>query len=151
MSVQSKSIGKVTELTIINKIIPGKADQLRQTLAAIQVSPNSPIKKISTIHFARWVIIDNDTRLLFCSNFDGSWEQYLRDFATLAPEGLDAIWQYVEGYPKSQPFEPFANFVRQSQVSVDLFYAAYPDATVKSVLRALDVKTLVDKFVEQVG
>ena len=77
----SKTIGQVTELTVIAPLKPGAAASLRQVLGALQVSPDSPIKQISTIHFARWVVIDNDQRLLFTSNFDGSWETYLRDFS----------------------------------------------------------------------
>ena len=34
---------------------------------------------IETIHFARWVLLDDGT-LVFFSNYDGSWESYLGDF-----------------------------------------------------------------------
>ena len=134
----SVTIGQVTELTVITPIIDGQEQNLKQVLQGIQTAPESPIKKISTIHYARWVIIDNGTRLLFTSNFDGTWEKYLRDFVTLAPEGLDAIWSHCVGYPGAVPYEGFAKYVRDHQVKTDLFYAAYPATSVKHVLKALD-------------
>lgn len=142
----STTIGQVTELTVITPIIEGKADQLRAVLAGIQATPESPIKRISTIHFARWVVINSDTSLLFCSNFDGSLDTYLRDFTQLAADGLDAIWSNCIGYPGAQPYEQFASYVYTHQVKTDLFYPAYPEASVRSVIRALDWKGKTDKY-----
>ena len=55
----SVTIGKVTELTVISPIIEGREQILRQVLQGIHASEESPIRKISTIYYARWVIIDN--------------------------------------------------------------------------------------------
>ncbi len=136
--ITSTTIGQVTEITVITPIREGSVDRLRQVLAGIQASPESPIKRISSIHFARWVIFDNGTRLLFTSNFDGTWEKYLRDFVELAADGLDAIWSNCVGYPGAKPFEGFAKYVQENQIKTDLFYPAYPGASVKQVLKALD-------------
>jgi hypothetical protein len=145
----SVTIGKVTELTLITPITDGKAGQLRQVLQALQIKPDSPIKKISTIHFARWVIFDDDTRLLFTSNFDGNWLDYLRDFSTLAPDGIDLIWGNCDGYPGARQFDEFTAWVRENQVKVDLFYPAYPEATVKDVLKALDWKAKTENYLRE--
>ncbi len=79
-----KTIGQVTGLTCICPLKPGAAVAPAGAGRAADQSPNSPIKQINTIHFARWVIFDNDTRLLFTSNFDGSWK------TTCATFGEDA-------------------------------------------------------------
>jgi hypothetical protein len=50
----SKTIGQVTELTVIAPLKAGAAASLRQVLHGLQISPDSPIKKINSIHFARW-------------------------------------------------------------------------------------------------
>lgn len=152
--VISKTIGQVTELTLIAKLKPGTAPAFKEILAKAQASPNGALfKKLPTIHFARWVIFDNDTRLLFTSNFDGSWEAYIRDFSVEAPDAMDAVFKACEGYPEkgSRDFEAFKQFVRDHQVPTNLFYAAYPDASVKAVLKALAVKKLTDDFVEKLG
>jgi hypothetical protein len=149
----SKTIGQVTELTVIAPLKPGAAASLRQVLNGLQVTPESPIKQIGTIHFARWVIIDNDSRLLFTSNFDGSWENYLRDFSQKTPEGMDRIFGHCDGYPDGgcRDFEAFKDYVAKYQVTTDLFYAAYPETSVKGVIEALRVKKLTDEFLRQLG
>ena len=144
--VISKTVGQVTELTCIAKIIPGKADELRAALNA--VDPNN-LKKMPTIHFARWVIFDNDTRLLFCSNFDGGWEDYLQDFSVNDPEGLDFVFQFCEGWPGAQPFEPFRDYVRAHQIETTFFYPAYPMASFKQILKALDWKNKTDNYMRE--
>jgi hypothetical protein len=55
---------------------------------------------IATIHEARFVLFDDDTRLLFATSFDGSWDAYMDDFATSGPtlQLFDAIFQHAEGY-----------------------------------------------------
>ncbi len=141
-------IGQVTALTLITLIKPGQAPSLRQVLEGLQILPDSPIKRISTIHFARWVIIDNDTRLLFTSNFDGTWERYLKDFSELTPEGLDRIWSHCEEYPGARPYEPFSQWVKKYQIPTTLFYAAYPELTVKEVLRTAAWKRKFDQFLQ---
>jgi hypothetical protein len=149
----SKTIGQVTELTVIAPLKAGAAASLRQVLNGLQISPDSPIKKIGTIHFARWVIFDNDQRLLFTSNFDGSWEGYLRDFSQTTPEGMDAIFGHCDGYPAGgcRDFEAFKEYVGKHQVPTDLFYAAYPESSVKAVVEGLRVKALTDEFLRQLG
>lgn len=151
MDTISKTVGQVTELTVIAPLKPGAATALRQVLNGLQTSPDSPIKKINTIHFARWVIFDNDTRLLFTSNFDGDWVDYLRDFSQITPQGMDRIFGHCDGYPEGgcADFEAFRAYVRKYQVPTDLFYAAYPESSVHAVLQALEVKQLVDDFVRK--
>jgi hypothetical protein len=99
------------------------------------------------------VIFDNDQRLLFTSNFDGSWETYLRDFSQITPDGMDLIFGHCEGYPAGGcgDFEAFKAYVSQHQVATDLFYAAYPESSVKAVLNALRVKSLTDDFLRKLG
>jgi hypothetical protein len=141
----SKTLGKnVTEITVIAPLKQGGAAQLRAVLANLQTNPASPINQIDTIHFARWVIFDNDTRMLFTSNFDGPLEAYLRDFSVKTPQGMDAIFGNCEGYPAGgcADFEAFKAYVREHQVVTDLFYAAYPESTVRAVRKALKVNAL---------
>ena len=57
---------------------------------------------IPTIHFARWLLMENDRRLLFFSNYDGSWASYLGDFVDKANYGLTAIWSNTDRFPPSQ-------------------------------------------------
>ncbi len=98
---------------------------------------------ISTIHFARWVIVDrgilNDSRasyLIFESNYRGSWDSYLDDFVykTLIPMNL--IWGNLEGFPTNgcQDIEMFKQHQRPRQFPAQVYYCAYPELSVQNIL-----------------
>ena len=55
---------------------------------------------IQTIHEARFVLFDDDTRLAFITSFDGPWDAYMEDFFTSGPTLalFDVIFRHVEGY-----------------------------------------------------
>jgi hypothetical protein len=97
---------------------------------------------ISSIHYARWVLIDKGNRLLFMSNYDGSWESYLGDFIDLASVGLNAIWSNTRGYPATRDLvnggaedeDEFKHWARKRQVPTQVWYSAHPDETVQNIL-----------------
>lgn len=107
---------------------------------------------IPSIHFARWAIIDGGKRLLFFSNYDGSWENYLGDFIDKASAGLTGIWSNTEGFPKTRWLvnegatheEPFKQWTRAHQIPTQVWYAAYPASTVTNVLNNADVRRRVE-------
>jgi hypothetical protein len=55
--------------------------------------------KVGSVHDMRFVFFDNDTKLLFASTYDGDWETYINDFATLIPDALDLVFSQAEGWP----------------------------------------------------
>ena len=57
------------------------------------------LARVSSIHFARWVFIDNKRRLVFCSNYDGSLESYMDDFINKVAFGLNVVFSNGIGYP----------------------------------------------------
>jgi hypothetical protein len=96
---------------------------------------------IPTIHFAKWLLIDSGTRLLFFSNYDGSWESYLGDFIDQAAEGLNVAWSCTREYPKTHLLafdgakdeETFKSWGRDCQMPTQIFYSAYPDLSIQAV------------------
>ena len=110
-------------------------------LAGRYVYTNGRLGSIPSIHFARWVAINEGTRLIFFSNFDGSWENYLGDFIDKASEGLTAVWSNTIGFPRSRLLvgagakdeQRFKAYARNSQVLTDVWYSAYRDLTVQNI------------------
>jgi len=98
---------------------------------------------IPSIHYARWLTIDKGRRLLFLSNFDGSWENYIGDFIDKAATGLTAIWSNAYGFPRTRWLtlggardeQRFKAYVRASQVPTQFWYSAYPKLTVVDIRR----------------
>ena len=60
---------------------------------------NRAVDRVGTVHDMRWVFLDNDTKLLFASTYDGDWDPYIDDFATKIPDILDLQFGEVEGWP----------------------------------------------------
>ena len=96
---------------------------------------------ISTIHAARWITIPGTRKLVFFSNFGGSWESYLEDFITRAHGGLTAVWSNSIGFPRAKNLfqqgatdgERFKRYARASMKPTLFWYSAYPDLTTDHV------------------
>jgi hypothetical protein len=118
---------------------------------------------LSMIHYARWVILrDKDFPrlsveqpkeklkygyMLFFSNFNGSWEQYVDSFSAAIPAGLDLLWRKNIGWPTAVPEQPFHRYVEFNQVWTDYYYSAYPMAASNDVKAAKRVKDRLRKMV----
>lgn len=134
-------------LTAITTVIPGKEDQLKAVLEGVSkriaTGGPSPLDDVGTVHFARWLLFPSGerTQLLFTSNFDGPWEDYIHDFVVNAWESFDAIYSNCEGYPQggARDEAAFKEFVRKHELPCQVYYRAYPNATVKEVQRALRI------------
>ena len=89
---------------------------------------------INTIHFARWVLLPGTNRLMFFSNYGGSWESYLEDFIAKASAGLTGVWSNTDGYPRTRWLfldgardgDRFKRWARRQQVPTLFWYTAYP-------------------------
>jgi hypothetical protein len=96
---------------------------------------------ITTIHFGRWVLLD-DRRLLFMSNYDGSWESYLGDFIDKQAPWLTAVWTNTVGFPPTELLfghgaaheEDFKRWTLEHQLPTLCWYSAYPELSVRNVL-----------------
>ena len=129
------------QLTLVTIVRPGQADRVRAVMAAIdlyakRLSPPGSLLGISTIHFVKWLVIDNGRRLVMISDYDGSWESYIDEFAEMILSGLDAIWETSYGYPPdgARDLPAFKRFLRSHQVPAEIFFSAYPEETVLSLV-----------------
>jgi hypothetical protein len=131
------------QLTLVTVIDPARVDPdpVRAVMAAIdsfakRLSPPGSLIGISTIHFVRWMLIDGGRRLMLVSDYDGSWESYIDEFAEMIVSGLDAIWETSLGYPLdgARDVPAFKRFLRNHQVPSEVFYSAYPGQTVLNIL-----------------
>lgn len=118
---------------------------------------------LSIIHFARWVIIRRqdwpdlgqpksdlaNDYMLFVSNFNGTWDQYIDAFADGIPNGLDLFWYASTGYPHSIPITPFKNYIRVNQIDTDYYYNATPGAAQRDIKAALRVHAQLTELAGQ--
>ncbi|WP_148288566.1 hypothetical protein [Ilumatobacter nonamiensis] len=124
-------------------------DNLRMVFELVRLDTSkgnwTPLNDVGTIHFARWVILPDDEHLLFCSNFDGSFDQYIHDFVSIANSGektrdnpsgakwMDMIWGNCVGYPGTADFQRFLAYIRDSMVETTLFFPTIDDVTVRDI------------------
>jgi hypothetical protein len=111
-------------------------------LLAAMLYVRGKLGSIDSIHCARWIPIDRGRRLLFFSNYDGSWESYLGEFVDKLPFWLTAVWSNTEDFPTTtdrfggngaRDEEWFKRWTRTRQHYTHLWYAAYPNLSVQNV------------------
>lgn len=101
------------------------------------------LARVQTIHFARWVVLDRGTRVLFISNYDGSHEAYMDDFINKVAWGLNLIFSNGVGWPRTDWLikggarrEPcFKKYQRGHQIPTQVWYKAYPGLTLADLAR----------------
>ncbi len=113
----------------------------------------SGLMGLSLIHFARWVIVRRDEwpdlgqgpqvlqndYMIFCSNFNGTWDQYIDAFSDGIPSGLNLFWYTATKYPKSIPVTPFKRYIGHNQFDTNYYYNATPGAAQRDIKASIRV------------
>ena len=143
------------QLTHLVEIKPGLTRQIavRVVLGAINLLAKYIFNKgnlggIYTIHFARWVIIDKGKRLLFFSNYDGSWESYLGEFVDRSSFGLTGVWCNTVGFPPTRDLilegarhsVEFKSWSREKQIETQIWYSAHKSLSVKNINNNTEIR-----------
>jgi len=142
--------GQSNEFTLIMNLKPGGAERLRQKLGSgsqLGGQNQSLMDRMGTVHDLRYLVFDNDTRLLFASTFDGDWDQYLDDFGAYIPNEIDMIFGEAEGFPGIRSPD-VKDWIVKNQVSSIHFYSAYPNESVKELWKAVKVKGALDVLLD---
>jgi hypothetical protein len=140
--------GKVSELTAI-KFAPGGAKRLRVLLDMLGGNFQSA-DLVGTLHDMRFVFLDNDTRLLFATAYDGDWNTYIDDFSTRIPDALDVFFSNMEGYPGMHS-PAVRDWIADNQITADAWYVASPNLTVADTKRLEKVGAAVDRFLDEIA
>jgi hypothetical protein len=154
--------GKVYAMNAITPMRPWKTWILRAFFFALgNIKPmQSDLINLSFIQFARWVVIPRHhfpylgqtqerealryDYLLFFSNFNGTWNQYIDAFSAVLSNGLNLVWRWSEKFPGSVPVTPFKEYIARVQFDTDYYYTAYPQATTNDVKSAHIVQNALD-------
>jgi hypothetical protein len=155
----SNVAGKAYGMNVVTPMRPSLTWINRLLFMASRALPDKlgGLLGLSIIHFARWVIIKRDQwpdlgqgkqtltndYMLFCSNFNGTWDQYIDAFSDGIPSGLDLLWYSSTRYPHSIPITPFKNYIRANQVDTSYYYNSVPGAAQRDVKSALRVRRAI--------
>lgn len=119
--------GRTVPLTVLTPLRRGGALAVRVAFATGDQFPFllDRLRALSFLHFATWSIVSGSGRrrrgvlrqhlasdyLLFESDFDGDWGDYLDAFAQVMPLRIRAIWGSSHGFPGPVPTPAFRAYV----------------------------------------
>jgi hypothetical protein len=136
--------GEVSELTAILPLKPGGADKLRKFFKLVDGNL-SGAGQVGTLHNMRFVFLDNDTKLLFATAYDGEWDPYIDDFATKIPEFMDYLFGNVDGWPGIASPE-VKDFIAQYQLQAEAWFVSHPSITVSEANRLKRQDAALQRF-----
>ena len=136
---------KQNPLTLIMKIkSPADSAALREMLNKFLSLPRdkNPIDvaldKLAKVHFARFVFMDDDTKLAVITSYDDSFEDYINDFIDVIGDIFNALLSHMADAPPlpvQKHREEFLAYVRKNDLRcLGTFYSAYPALGVKTIL-----------------
>jgi len=141
--------GRVSELTVIAPVAEGGAERLRGFLQ-LREGNFDDTDKVGTVHDMRFVFLDNDTKLLFCTAYDDEWDPYIDDFATKIPNELDLFFCNCVGWPGIHS-PSVKDWIAKYQVAADGWYVASPNLTVAETWRLERVGKALDEFLDKIS
>jgi hypothetical protein len=111
------------------------------------------LTRVNTIHFARWVFLDDKQRLFFASNYDGSLESYMDDFINKVAWGLNLVFSNGVGYPRTnwlildgaKDEQKFKRFIRRHELPTEVWYNAHPGLTAFEMERNSRIREGIEK------
>ena len=156
--------GKVYALNAITPMKPWKTLVLRGFFFLLRhIKPlQQDLINLSFIEFARWVVLPRKRfpflgngqlkedlqydYLLFFSNFNGTWNQYIDAFSAVLSKGLNLVWRWSEKFPGAVPVTPFKEYIARVQFDTDYYYTAYPQAAANDLKSAHIVQASLDSL-----
>src|SRR5205809_2002715 len=147
------TVGPTSEFSLFFRVKPGEAESVRAALRDLQETPGYRPgdygMAVSTIHEARFVLFDGDTRLAFITSFDGPWDAYMEDFFTSGPtlELFDVIFRHTEGYEGLPDLAALKAFILGAEETAGAYQRNY-GGTVKEIRKALRVNQAFQRVLD---
>jgi hypothetical protein len=154
--------GRAIAITVFSTVKWWGRAWLPVLFATLRVAPPllCVLRRLSFIHFARWTIVREPPfngppqprarlrypHLFFESNFNDGWEEYIDAFSYVLTRGMGLFWGSSYGFPGALPTDPFKDYIRCHEYEASHFYSAYPGATTKLVLAALQLEPKVARL-----
>jgi len=141
--------GKVSELTSIVPLEPGGGQRIRGLLDLLEGNFKGA-DLVGTLHDMRFVLLDDDTKLLFATAYDGEWDAYIDDFVTKIPNSMDILFCNCAGWPGIRS-PVIKDWLLSHQITADAWYVASPNLTVAETKRLEKVGAALDEFLDKIG
>src|SRR5262245_54188631 len=140
---------KVSELTLLIPFAKGGAKRLRGLLQMMQGNFKAA-DAVGTVHNMRFVFVDNDTKLLFATAYDGDFDPYIDDFAAKIPNAMDLWLCNCEGYPGIHS-PSVKDWIASHQTAAEAWYVNSPNLTATETRRLDRVGKAVEQFLDNLA
>ena len=141
------SYGVVSELAAFFHVVPGHEAELRAACErfAVKVATTDPAKfQKAGMRDVRFVMFDNDTRLIMLTTFETDWEPYVDDAViVIGPEHWRDWQQHCVGFDqyKSEPgLAIMRDALQAAQIRATAYYNILSDYTIPQIKMALRVE-----------
>jgi len=139
--------------TVMVRFAPGVGVKVRKNMEMFFNHPNlvDVINGVGTIHYARWILYDNDTKLLYSVVFDGDFDKYWADFLPYFQKyRVPPVFTLAEDWPADglTNLESFTKFFRDHQVDSLGEWGSFGGATMKEIRKALRVNEAFQKVLD---
>ena len=142
--------GKVSELTVFLPFVKGGAKRLRGFLQLLEGNFRAA-DAVGTVHDMRFVFVENDTKLLFATAYDGDFDPYIEDFAAKIPNAMDLWLCNFEGFPGMRNASAAADWIAKHQIAADAWYVNSPNLTAAETRRLEHIGTAVEELLDKIG
>jgi hypothetical protein len=141
--------GRATAITVLSPVKPWGRPMLALVFLAARRLTFTLMKlhQLSFIHYAHWSVIRrfpdggagerlHHSYLLFESNFNGAWDEYIDAFSEVVPDRMRLIWGTSYGFPGPIPVEPFKSYIKKNEYIANHYWSAYPGASTTEIIAA---------------
>jgi hypothetical protein len=130
-------------LTLVMPIKEGRADELIAAISGLTSTPanrvSAKLDELQSVHFARFVLLEDNTRLAVITSYDGDFRTYVMDFIDAIGWVFDTLLTFVDDWPAGQRVEryrdEFVEYVEGHDLRcIGSFYSAYPEVPVNDIV-----------------
>jgi hypothetical protein len=143
--------------TFVSKVKPGRGKNIRANASKRAEIPWEEIDKLLrplTLHYARWILFNNDTQFIYYASFDTDLDRYLDDAARIfAESGVAGFFPDLEGFPDDPASagdpEAYRKFLADNAVESFYQFEGYPGVTVEEVKKGLRVRNAFSSMLDE--
>jgi hypothetical protein len=149
-------------LSILVKIKPGMKQALGNTLQEIvnqgvETNDLIPFGKITSIHFARFVILQEcldasgkpiEAHLVFDTSYDLPLDDHLEQLVRYGRKGLEKIFSCCENFAEITTVSRLLAYLRSKMIRTETFYVGVGNRSVLEIRRENELREGIEKFLD---
>lgn len=155
-----------TPLTLLSPIKNGAVDEqsfaslTRRYLQSLESHDLSPMAKVPNTFLCRFFILNDvfyegspaqedhlqSKYLVFCCNFHGDTETYLRGFWQNAKQHIREAWRYCVAFEQVSDANSFIDYIKKCTVNTTFYFNGSSGAPLAEQLKALYLKQEFSQF-----